>query len=285
MAAAAPASPLIDALRKLGPHDHLCSVYDTREEQFAVTMPFIAIGLERHEKCIYIAESDGLDSTRKAMRASGIDVVQAEKSGALTLTTKEQTYLGRGSFDPDWMFAFWREAAEKAQAGGFSALRATNETDWVLRGGPGMERWTEYESRLTETMAETNCLALCQYNWRRFPPGLILDLIRTHPIVVYRDVVCRNLYYAPPREFLEPAQPMREAERLLRNIREHEQQIQHLTQALGAVNEELEAFAYSVSHDLRAPLHHINGFSQLLVEELGSGIDPTSAHYLTRIRE
>ena len=51
------------------------------------------------------------------------------------------------------------------------------------------------------------------------------------------------------------------------------------------MNEELEAFTYSVSHDLRAPLHHINGFSQLLVEELGCGIDPTSAHYLTRIRE
>src|SRR6185295_6166244 len=79
-----------------------------------------------------------------------------------------------------------------------------------------------YESRLTHTLSENNCSALCQYNRRLFPAELILDVIRTHPTVVYGSTVCRNLYYVPPDEFLGTNQTAREVERLLTNIRERE---------------------------------------------------------------
>jgi len=120
------------------------------------------------------------------------------------------------------MFTFWKEATQLAMSEGFSALRATGETEWVLRGGRGLERWMEYESRLTHTLSENNCSALCQYNRRLFPPELILDVIRTHPMVVYGSTVCRNLYYVPADEFLGTNQTAREVERLLTNIRERE---------------------------------------------------------------
>ena len=217
---AAQATPLIAALERLGPHDHLCSIYESPEDHYAVAIPFIRIGLDRGEKCIYIADDGTVGDVRQAMESEGIDVDRASASKALVLATKEQAYLEHGSFDPDWMFSFWKEATQLAISEGFSALRATGETEWVLRGGRGLERWMEYESRLTHTLSESNCSALCQYNRRLFPPELILDVIRTHPMVIYDSAVCQNLYHVPPAEFLGTNRTAREVERLLTNIRE-----------------------------------------------------------------
>jgi len=66
--------------------------------------------------------------------------------------------------------------------------------------------------------------------------------------------------------------------------REAEQAIQRLNVDLQAVNKELEAFSYSVSHDLRAPLRSIDGFSQALLEDYTGHLDGEGQDYLRRVR-
>ena len=240
-------TPLLTALEQLPPHGHLCSIYESSEEHFAVAIPFIRIGLDRGEKCIYIAD-DGTEAVvRDAMHAEGIEVERAIATDSLVVATKEAAYLKQGSFDPEWMFTFWAKATAEAMGQGFSALRLTGETEWVFRGAPGLERWVEYESRLTQMLAHHNCLALCQYNRRLFPPELVLDVIRTHPTVIYRGVVCRNLYYVPPDELRGANQAAREVERLLTNIREREE-IEYQRARLDSITD--AALAYLSLDDL-----------------------------------
>jgi PAS domain S-box-containing protein len=64
-----------------------------------------------------------------------------------------------------------------------------------------------------------------------------------------------------------------------------EQRVAQRTAELEATNSELEAFTYSVSHDLRAPLRHIDGFSRLLVEEHGAELSPGAQEYVATIRD
>lgn len=63
-----------------------------------------------------------------------------------------------------------------------------------------------------------------------------------------------------------------------------EQRVAERTAQLEAVNRELEAFSYSVSHDLRTPLRGIDGFSQALAEDYGAHLDEVGHDYLKRIR-
>jgi PAS domain S-box-containing protein len=64
-----------------------------------------------------------------------------------------------------------------------------------------------------------------------------------------------------------------------------EHRVARRTGELAQLNRELEAFAYSVSHDLRAPLTSINGFAELLMREQGPKLDATANRYLARIRD
>jgi PAS domain S-box-containing protein len=77
----------------------------------------------------------------------------------------------------------------------------------------------------------------------------------------------------------------RRAELALRELnRTLDQRVQERTAELRASIEELDAFAYAVSHDLRAPLRAMNGFSQALIEDFGAQLPPAAHEFLGHIR-
>jgi len=98
-----------------------------------------------------------------------------------------------------------------------------------------------------------------------------------------------NLIWRTIRYAMERQRGRRElvlSETRVRQLNESlERRVADRTAALAAANRELETFTYSVSHDLRAPLRQIDGFSRILVEHAGPALDTKSQHYLRRIQE
>jgi PAS domain S-box-containing protein len=84
--------------------------------------------------------------------------------------------------------------------------------------------------------------------------------------------------------FSEVTRDVSERKQAQEEIQELNRHLKHRASELEAANKDLEGFTYSVSHDLRAPLRHIDGFSQLLVEEYGPQLSKEVQRYLARIQ-
>jgi PAS domain S-box-containing protein len=86
-----------------------------------------------------------------------------------------------------------------------------------------------------------------------------------------------------PLAILETNNDITERKRREQEIQGLNQELSKRSSELESINRELEAFAYSISHDLRAPLRHMAGFTELLQKRIAAAMDEKSKHFLAMI--
>ena len=296
-----------DSLRTiadLGPGDHLCCIYETEEEHRAAVVPFLRQGLERGEKVVYIVDARASETILGYLRDDGLDVESCLAGGQLTILTRDDTYMRGGTFDPEGMIGLLSAETEQALAQGYPALRVTGEMTWALQGLAGSERLIEYEARLNDFFPGSQCLAICQYDRRRFEPEVLLDVLRTHPTAIIGREVYYNFYYIPAsgmlgedraaeelRAYVQHLGQRKQADEELRRHREHlEELIVERTAELAIALERAQkadriksAFLGTMSHELRTSLNSIIGFTGILLQGLAGPLNPEQQKQLNMV--
>ena len=194
--------PVREAMEMLRPHDHVCLVYEDRHEWEESVMPFLAAGLRRNQKCIYIVDAHTGKQVEGLLGKEGVEVKNAESSGQFEILKEKDAYTQHGYFDPDMMIEFMVSETGKAIAEGYAAMRLSGEMSWALRGRTGSEKLLEYESKLNRFFRNHSSLAICQYDLNRFSPEVIRGVILTHPLVLVNGYLYQNYNYMEPEEFL-----------------------------------------------------------------------------------
>ena len=176
--------------------DHICSVYETREEQLAVAARFIADGLRRDERCLYATDSRAaFPEFQEALNREGVDAEAAVNNGSLVLLTKYEAHLQDGRFDSERMLAMLNAEVETSLNLGFRGLRTCGDMSWLLDDAPGTGQVVEYEALLHQFFASVRALGMCQYDSSRLPAGLLDHALDTHPSVIIDRAHRANPYF------------------------------------------------------------------------------------------
>src|SRR6187551_3757139 len=113
---------MIGSIESLRPGTHGILLYRDRVEQFASMVAYIRLGLARNERCLYVAGDNPVRLVIEALEQGGIDVVDAERRGQLTIASHRETYLRHGLFDPEQMADELQEEISKSLRDGFAAF-------------------------------------------------------------------------------------------------------------------------------------------------------------------
>jgi len=243
--------------------NHYAVLYESRREQLNAALSFIQIGLENDERCLYVAAENTVEDIETELEALGIDVCEAIEDGQLNIRSADNTYLEDG-FDPDRMFQYLLDEAEESLADGYAGFRVTGEMSWVLDANVSFDDVLEYETNYQEETTEHEVVALCQYNKLRFDIEDIVDIIHTHPRLIYRGRVCGNPYYTPPEEFLGAEKPELEATRMLETLYD-------ITTAQKAIRDREQRLAVTnrvLRHNLRNDMNVIRGHAEILQDHV-----------------
>jgi PAS domain S-box-containing protein len=203
-----------------------------------------------------------------------------ERQAFMLQTVLDSMVEGLVAADPQGNFILWNPAAEKIM--GLGAADLPSE-EWsahyglylpdtvtpIPAGETPLERTLRGEVVSTEVFLRQDGANPGLWLETNGSPLIDKDGVRLGGVLAFRDITRRKT-----------------DELVIRKLNEElEEKIAKRTEQLEASNRELEAFSYSVSHDLRTPLRHIGGFSRILVKEFGPTMPGEAQEHLQRIED
>jgi signal transduction histidine kinase len=214
------------AIEQLGAADHVCTLYENRDEEVAIAVSYIRAGLDRDELCVCVVD-DGGESILAALASEGVDIDAEMRKGRLEIFEKP---IAQGLQTRDMLGKIEQYASGYRNAG-HAGFRIVGEMTWTLDGD--LKALAEFEARLNlnRVWERHACAGLCQFDVRRFTPETLREMIIVHPLVIIGDRICRNPYYVAPEQYLSPDWPRHEVDWMMTNL-ERLQQSQDSLQAL-----------------------------------------------------
>jgi hypothetical protein len=196
------ATPIQIGDSQLAEMRHVCAFFNSDEEEYRVLLPFIKDGFERGDKAVHVVNPEQRDDHLQRLAAAGIDTNATEQSGQFELRTNTEAYLRDGRFDQDRMLEVFKQVASDNAKGRFPLNRIVCRMDWVADRGPYIDDVVEFESRVNDVWSRHDDAVICTYRLGKFGGDTVIDILRTHPMVIIGGILQQNPFFVPPQEFV-----------------------------------------------------------------------------------
>ena len=182
---------------------HVCAFFTSEEEEYRVLMPFMKHGFECGDKAVHIVNPGKQQEHLQRLSKVGVDTTAVQKSGQLELLSNTDAYLRDGHFDKERMLAaFAKMASSDNTSSQFPLSRIVCRMDWVSQDRSRVDEVIEFESRVNDIWSQSDDAVICTYHLSQFSGDAVIDIMRTHPMVIIGGSLQQNPFFTPPVEFL-----------------------------------------------------------------------------------
>lgn len=181
---------------------HVCAFFQSKEEEYRVLMPFIKDGFDRGDRAFHVVDPKHRPEHLRRLQEEGIDIDAAQDSGQLEVRRWQEAYIKDDHFDQYRMIETIKQALDPAKRQKGKLTRLVANMEWALEDLPGVHDIVEYETRLNHVLPEYHDPVICTYDLSRFDASVVMDIMRTHPMVIVGGVLQENPFFVPPDEML-----------------------------------------------------------------------------------
>ena len=203
------AAPISLAGSELGHVRHVCAFFNSDEEEYRVLLPFIKDGFERGDKAVHVVNPDQHRDHLQRLAAAGIDIPTAQQSGQFELRTNTEAYIRDGHFDQDRMLEAFEQLASGNAKGSFPLSRICCRMDWAVEDRSYIDDLIEFESRVNEVWRRHDDAVICTYHLSKFGGDTVIDIMRTHPMIIIGGMLYENPFFVTPEKFLHEVRERR----------------------------------------------------------------------------
>ena len=180
---------------------HACAFFNSEDDEYRVLLPFIREGFVWGHKAVHVVSPHRCARHIGELIAAGIDAEDAQWRGQLDIRFNTETYLHEGRFDQNRMLQTFEQIANSRKEI-FSATRFVCQMEWAADHPSCIHDVIEFEARVNHLWSRHNDTVVCVYNIAKFSSDTILDVMRTHPLMIVGDIIQRNPFFVPPNIFL-----------------------------------------------------------------------------------
>jgi hypothetical protein len=195
-------APIPFAGSQLDQTRHVCAFFNSADEEYRVLLPFIKDGFQCGHKAIHVVNPDQRQDHLRRLADVGIDVAAAQQTGQLELRINTDVYLPDGRFDPDRMISVFERLASGNSSQGYPLSRICCRMDWTMKDQSHVDGVIEFEARVNDVWRRHEDAVICTYHLGQFRGDEVIDIMRTHPMVIIGGILQQNPFFIPPDEFL-----------------------------------------------------------------------------------
>ncbi len=181
---------------------HICAFFSSPDDEYRALLSFIKSGLAAGEKSFHTVDPRRTVEHLNQLLAAEIDVDGLRERGQLELRDWNQVHLRGGTFDVDGACELFAGVRQDAQARGFARTRFISHMGWCASRFDDVDQLLDYEAQANASFAEARppCQVVCIYDLSLFRADLVIDVMRTHPLVLVGSTLYENPFCVAPEE-------------------------------------------------------------------------------------